>query len=109
MPRLRDLVAIDRVRWQHSWSGPDALDLGPERFVFDEAICEVILCFAPEPMFWNFWDRTITERTVDCGRNSTDDIADLLITSGQGDLQAEEESLTTRCCKDGIWPGQTIL
>ena len=60
-------------------------------------------------MFWNFWDRTVTERTVDCGRSATDDIADLLIASGQGDLQAEEELLTTRCCNDGIWPGQTIL
>lgn len=91
--------------------GPDVPGFRGSSFLFDEVIFEVAHRFGDELLLWDGWgrigqpDRTIGE--LDAAW--LDHVAELLIASDDGDLDAEQALLDRYRTDDGLRPGPSVV
>ena len=91
--------------------GPEVPGFRGPFFLFDEVIFEVAHRFGDELLLWDGWGRVgEPDRTIsDSDAAWLDQIADLLIASDSGDLDAEHALLQRYRSDDGLHPGPSVL
>ena len=91
--------------------GPEVPGFRGPFFLFDEVIFEVAHRFGDELLLWDGWGRVgEPDRTIsDSDAAWLDQVADLLIASDGGDLEAEHTLLQRYRSDDGLHPGPSVL
>ena len=91
--------------------GPEVPGFRGPFFLFDEVIFEVAHRFGDELLLWDGWGRVgEPDRTIsDSDAAWLDQVADLLIASDGGDLEAEHTLLRRYRSDDGLHPGPSVL